>query len=122
MESEHDLLAAAYAAFNRRDIDAVLASMHPDVDWPNGMTGGHVHGHDAVRAYWTYQWTQVNPKVEPVRMQSTGIGKTVVDVRQVVRDLSGNILIDQIVQHEYFIQNGLIVRMDIHGPHAPPPQ
>ena len=121
MESAHDLLAVVYAAFNRRDIDAVFVSMHPDVDWPNGMTGGHVHGHDAVRAYWTYQWTQVNPKVEPVRMQSTGIGKTVVDVRQVVRDLSGNILIDQIVQHEYFIQNGLIVRMDIHGPHAPPP-
>ena len=122
MESEQELLAAAYAAFNRRDIDAVLALMHPDVDWPNGMTGGREHGHDAVRAYWTYQWTQVNPKVEPVSMQSSGMGKTVVDVRQVVRDLSGNILIDQMVRHEYSIQNGLIARMDIHDPHAPSTQ
>ncbi len=122
MESEQELLAAAYAAFNRRDIDAVLALMQPDVDWPNGMTGGREHGHDAVRAYWTYQWTQVNPIVEPVGMQSSGMGKTVVDVRQVVRDLSGNILVDQMVQHEYFIQNGLIARMDIHGPHAPSTQ
>jgi hypothetical protein len=55
-------------------------------------------------------------------MESTGIGKTVVDVRQVVRDLSGNVLIDQIVQHEYSIRNGLIVRMDIRDPHAPPAQ
>jgi hypothetical protein len=112
-EPDRDLLATAYAAFNRRDIDAVLALMRPDVDWPNGMDGGRVHGHDNVRKYWTYQWTQVNPNVEPVRMQEIGVGKTVVDVRQVVRDLSGEILIDQIVQHMYSIENHLIVRMDI---------
>jgi ketosteroid isomerase-like protein len=28
----HDLLRAAYAAFNRRDIDAALAAMHPEVE------------------------------------------------------------------------------------------
>ena len=39
----HDLLKAAYAAFNRRDIDAALAAMHPEVEWANGMEGGTVH-------------------------------------------------------------------------------
>jgi len=29
------LLEGAYEAFNRRDVDAVLAGMAPDVDWPN---------------------------------------------------------------------------------------
>ena len=32
-----DLLRKTHAAFNARDIEAVLAVMQPDVDWPNGM-------------------------------------------------------------------------------------
>ncbi len=43
------LLTKSYAAFNARDIEAVLAVMHVDVDWPNGMEGGRVLGHDEVR-------------------------------------------------------------------------
>jgi hypothetical protein len=35
-------LRATYAAFNARDIDAVLAQMTADVDWPNAWEGGHV--------------------------------------------------------------------------------
>ncbi len=37
------LLERIYAAFNARDIDAVLAVMHPNVEWPNGMEGGSVY-------------------------------------------------------------------------------
>ena len=50
-----DLLKAAYAAFNARDIDAALATMAPDVAWPKAFKGGFAHGHAAVRAYWTEQ-------------------------------------------------------------------
>jgi hypothetical protein len=37
-------LQATYAAFNARDIDAVLAQMTADVDWPNAWEGGRVQG------------------------------------------------------------------------------
>ncbi|MDQ2842107.1 MAG: nuclear transport factor 2 family protein, partial [Acidobacteriota bacterium] len=50
------LLLQLYAAFNARNIDAVLPALHPDVDWPNGWEGGRMRGRDAVRAYWTRQW------------------------------------------------------------------
>jgi hypothetical protein len=40
MPAHEDLLQTLYGAFNARDIDAALAGMHPDVDWPNGMEGG----------------------------------------------------------------------------------
>jgi hypothetical protein len=53
MAGERELLTRAYAAFNARNIDAVLAAMHPDVDWPNGWEGGRVRGHPQVRDYWT---------------------------------------------------------------------
>ena len=116
MPSRHELLANVYDAFNRRDIDAVLALMRPDVDWPNGMEGGRVHGCDEVRAYWTRQWSMIDPRVEPVRMMDDEAGNTVVDVHQAIRDLSGRILKDQIVQHVYSFRDGLIERMDIRNP------
>lgn len=116
MQSRQELLRAVYAAFNRRDMDGALASMRPDVDWPNGMEGGRVHGHDEVRAYWTRQWSILDPHVEPLRMEDDEAGKTVVDVHQTIRDLSGKTFKDQIVQHAYSFRDGLIERMDIRQP------
>ncbi len=40
VQAKRELLTAAYAAFNQRQIEVVLAMMHSDVDWPNGMEGG----------------------------------------------------------------------------------
>ncbi|MFZ0663355.1 MAG: nuclear transport factor 2 family protein [Acidobacteriaceae bacterium] len=122
MPTNRELIAEVYASFNRRDIDAVFARMRPNVDWPNGMEGGRVHGYDEVRAYWTRQWGVLNPHVEPLRIEDDTAGLTVVDVHQVIRDLSGNILVDQIVQHVYSIRDGLIERMDIQTPEAGPAQ
>jgi len=39
-----ELLRRAYEAFNARDLDAALALMHRDVDWPNAIDGGRVRG------------------------------------------------------------------------------
>lgn len=110
---DRELLRYAYAAFNARNIDAALATMHPDVDWPNGMEGGRVVGHEAVRQYWTRQWTLVDPRVEPVGFGSTGDGRVAVDVRQVVRDREGTVLANQRVQHVYRIQDGRVRSMEI---------
>src|SRR5206468_11440082 len=97
--SASKLLQKAYAAFNARDIDGALATMNPDVVWPNGMEGGTVHGHEGVRAYWTRQWGMINPHVGPVSFELDSSGSAVVGVHQVVRDLSGKILLDRLVQH-----------------------
>jgi hypothetical protein len=55
---ETELLRAAYAAFNARDIDAALALMTPEVEWPRAFKGGFVRGPEAIRAYWTEQWSE----------------------------------------------------------------
>ncbi|MBN8822588.1 MULTISPECIES: nuclear transport factor 2 family protein [unclassified Spirosoma] len=107
------VLIAAYAAFNARAIDAALATMHPDIDWPNGWKGGRVIGHDAIRAYWTQQWEELNPHVEPQRCTTDDDGRVTVDVHQVVGDYAGHTLADEQIQHIYEFENGLIKRMDI---------
>jgi ketosteroid isomerase-like protein len=110
---EQDLLRRAYAAFNDRDIDAAIALMHANVEWPNGMEGGYVHGHDGVRGYWTRQLALIDPHVEPRRFSRDDRGRIVVEVHQVVRDLAGAVLKDQTVRHVYAIEGGLIRHMEI---------
>jgi hypothetical protein len=113
--SAQRLLLTAYAAFNARDIDAALTTMHPNVEWPNGMEGGYVHGHDEVRRYWTRQWGLVDPHVEPQRFACDDTGRVVVDVKQVVRNLAGAVLVDTVVYHAYLIEDGLIRTMEIRS-------
>ena len=113
MSNDVELLRRVYELFNRRDIERVLAAMHPDVIWANGMEGGHVHGRDGVRSYWKRQWAILDPHVEPVEISPSGAGQVVVKVHQIVRDLKGNLLVDKVVIHVFQIQNGLIQRFDI---------
>jgi len=107
------LLEQAYAAFNARDIDRALATMKPDVIWPNGMEGGVVRGHAGVRAYWTRQWGMIDPHVDPISFREDESGHIVAAVHQVVHDNSGKLLHDRMVEHVYTIENGLIRSMDI---------
>lgn len=113
MTKDQELLQKVYKAFNTRDLDACLAAMHPEVDWPNGWEGGRVHGHEGVRDYWTRQWAAIDPSVEPVGFDIDDDGRTVVHVHQMVRDLEGNVLMDGLVDHVYRIEDGLVRSMDI---------
>jgi ketosteroid isomerase-like protein len=113
MAGEIELLKRIYARFNARDMEAVLASMREDVAWANGLEGGHVHGRDGVRSYWTRQWTMLDPHVEPVVFSTGPEGELVVSVHQVVHDLEGKLLIDQMVVHIFRFEDGLIKRFDI---------
>ncbi|MGH8100766.1 MAG: nuclear transport factor 2 family protein [Chthoniobacterales bacterium] len=120
MSASRELLAEVYSAFNKRDIPRVLARMHPDVVWPNGMEGGRVHGHKNVRGYWERQWKMIDPHAEPMRIEEDESGQSVVTVHQIVRDLDGNVLMDRVIQHVYSFQDDLILRMEIResGPES----
>lgn len=115
ISAEIELLRKVYEAFNRREIETVLEKMHPDVDWPNGMEGGREHGTDAVRSYWTRQFQVLDPHVEPRRFVTEKDGRIAIDVHQVVRDKTGALLKDQMVQHVYEIRDGLIQSMEIRS-------
>jgi ketosteroid isomerase-like protein len=115
MAGEVELLKRIYARFNAREMESVLAAMHEDVTWANGMEGGHVHGRDGVRSYWTRQWAMVDPHVQPVSFSIGPEQEVVVVVHQVVHDLEGKLLADQIVVHIFRFEDRLIRRFDIRG-------
>ncbi|MBW4659225.1 MAG: nuclear transport factor 2 family protein [Drouetiella hepatica Uher 2000/2452] len=112
---EIKLLRAAYAAFNARDIDAALALMTPNVAWPKAFKGGFVRGSEEVRAYWTEQWSEINPHVEPIAFHLEDAGQVLVEVHQVVRDLTGAVLADEHVSHRFTLEHGLIQAMEVYA-------
>jgi ketosteroid isomerase-like protein len=120
MDDDVKVLERMYERFNARDMDGVLIALTDDVTWANGMDGGHVHGREAVREYWTRQWAMVSPRVEPVGFHRTGDGAIIAEVRQTVRDLDGKPLEgqthglkDKTVGHVFRFREGKVARFDI---------
>ena len=107
------LIAQAYSAFNHRDIESALALMSENISWPKASEGGRVVGKEEIRAYWTRQWQQFDPHVEPLEVIDREGGTTDVKVHQLVKSLDGDVLSDTEVWHVYTIANGLIERMDL---------
>jgi ketosteroid isomerase-like protein len=116
--SDEYILRAAYEAFNARDVEAAIELMHPEVDWPNAWEGGRVVGRRAVADYWRRQFEEISSTVEPERFTQEADGAVTVTVHQVVRDAKTDELqADTHVLHRYWMEDGLVVRMDVlEGP------
>ena len=113
MRNTQTLLAQAYLAFNHRDIDSALALMSENVSWPKASEGGRAVGKEEIRSYWTRQWKEFDPHVEPLEVIDHEGGITEVRVHQLVKNLAGDVFSDSEVWHIYTIINGLIERMDL---------
>ena len=107
-----DLIKKAYAAFNARDIDVALSTMHPDVQWPKAFEGGYVEGHDAIRKYWTRQFKMVSSNVIPLDITNEN-NRVKIKVHQVVHDLNGGLLADEMVTHFFTLRNGKVAEFII---------
>ena len=113
MADTKTILEQAYSAFNERDIDGALALMTQDVSWPKASEGGKVVGKEEIRAYWTRQWGEFDPHVEPLAITEEGGGKVRVRVHQLVKSLQGDVLSDSEVFHVFSVNSGLIAAMDL---------
>jgi hypothetical protein len=96
-------------------MEGVLALLTDDVAWANAMEGTHVHGKDAIRDYWTHQWSLIDPHVEPLKIAKAADDFLVVDVHQVVKNLEGQTLIDEMVKHAFRLDGGRVQRFDIQS-------
>jgi len=102
-----------YDAFNKREIETLLSTMDENVKWANGMEGGFVFGRENVREYWRKQFELINPQLEPLKFKTDAENREVVTLRQIVKDLDGNLLDDKTVEHIFTIENGLIKTFEI---------
>jgi ketosteroid isomerase-like protein len=106
------LLLRAYHAYDAQDLDRLTAFLADDVDWPDDA-GNRLHGKDAVRAYWTEQWTRVRVHDHPVAFQQLDDGRIAVHVSQVARSLDGTLLSTGEFTHVHRIDGDRIARLDV---------
>src|SRR5258706_9427385 len=93
-------------------IEQAYSAFH-DVSWPKASEGGKVVGKEEIRAYWTRQWGEFDPHVEPLAMTEEDGGKPRVRVHQLVESLQGDVLSDSEVFHVFTVNGGLIAAMDL---------
>lgn len=79
-----ELISQAYSAFNQRNIDAALKLMSERVSWPKASEGGRVVGKQEIRAYWTRQWAEFDPRVDVLEVVYGEARKIDVKVHQIV--------------------------------------
>ena len=119
MPDTKTLIEQAYSAFNKRDIDGALALMTQDVSWPKASEGGKIVGKEEIRAYWTRQWGEFDPHVDPLAITEEDGGKVRVRVRQLVKSLQGEVLSDSEVLHIFTVSGGLIAAMEADSTAGP---
>lgn len=116
MTAHEALLTRLYDAFNRQDVEALLAGMHAEVDWPNYLDGGRLHGRDALRGYWTEQFAIIRPEAFPIAFEALDDGRMRVKLQYGARSVeSGGLWANQIITHTYSFDGDLITRMDVAG-------
>jgi ketosteroid isomerase-like protein len=106
------LLTRLYEAFNRKDVDAVVSFLHPDVSWPNLFGEGRLQGPDAMRRMWREQFTAINPEATPVAFTTLPDGRIQVEIAYVVRTLDGKLFTEEMATNIFRFEDGLIISMD----------
>jgi hypothetical protein len=113
MNVNNEFLQNLYDAFNKREIETIIALMRSDVKWANGVEGGFIYGRDAVRQYWTNQFKAIQPELATLKFETDENNRKVVTVHQIIKDLQGNVLADATVHQIFTIENGLVSLCEI---------
>lgn len=116
MDHREETISRLWAALNRRDIDAAVALLHPDVDWQDLMSGGRRHGPDAMRDYWTGVFAMIRPASSTVACRAVGPDRVAARTLHSIYDLKGKLWTEEIVTHVFTFRDGLLSGMDVAEP------
>lgn len=108
-----DLLRNFYAALNERDLTTLLNLLAPDVEWPDQLEGGTLHGVEEVEEYWRQQWKLTNTRLELIHVVMDPNGHAVATVKETSRERNADILSETQVRHQWEFANGLVKRLRI---------
>ena len=114
---ELDVIHRAYQAFRARDVDALLDTLAPDVEWihPDGMTeyglGGTKHGHAGVQEFLAHVPTVLGGMcLEPQEFVQSGDRVVVFGTRQVTSRRGRTETMPFV--HSWTLSEGRAVRME----------
>ena len=110
-----EIVQQIFDAFSKRDINAALAAMHPEIEWvtPPGAPNPSWHGHDGVRsslAEWAGSFDSF--RLEPLEFTDTD-NRVLVDVAMSVRGRGSDVDIQSHQFQVWTLSEGKVVRMEM---------
>jgi len=116
MPARSAVLVEVYAAFNARDLERMGRAFHVEVEWPDLLEGGVLHGRQTVVDYFRRQFALMQPEAEIIDITPVGEDQAIVHVQYAVRDAQGGLWSDTQARLRFTFADGLIRRMAIvHG-------
>lgn len=113
MDARRDLLLRFYEALDAKDVDAVMACLHPDVDFPDQLSGdARLQGERAVRAYYLKAFGLIAAESTPTAFHPRPDDSMEVRIHHHVTSIGGALWHDGPVDYSFSFRDGLISRMD----------
>jgi ketosteroid isomerase-like protein len=112
-EEVRDTIARAFAALNRRDVGALVAACHPEIEWrPLRAGAGPYFGHDGIRQALDDVHVEFDElHNEPRRWTDLG-DRVLVAGRLVAKERATGLRIDNPGAWIIDVRDGLIVRVE----------
>ena len=113
MDPRRALLLRFYKAIDAKDVDAILAMLHPEVDFPDQLNDDRrLRGHAAVRAYYEKAFSIIAGESTPTAFHPRPDGTLEVRVHHHVTSIDGALWHDGPVDYSFGFRDGLIARLD----------
>ncbi len=108
MSAATDLIVRYYDALAHRDLEAVMAVMHPEAAFADFLEGGQVSGRAAVKAFFQYMFDTLAPDFDLLGLAVQPDGRIRADMQVATHDRSGHIWSDTRSYALYAVVDGLI--------------
>ncbi len=112
MDARRRLILRFYKALDAKDVDAVMALVHPDADLPDQLDGARLQGAAAIRAYYQRAFGMIIAESTPVTFQDGPDDSLDVRVHHHVTSLEGGLWADEPSDYRFLFRDGLIARCD----------
>lgn len=106
------LLTRHFDATRRRDLEAVVAQLHPDIAFANILEGGDVAGIEAARGYFQRQFAMAGVDIGLMRVRPQADGWVHADVEITLRRPDGRLWSQNSAVIAYLLRDDLIVGID----------
>ncbi|MDB5471231.1 MAG: ketosteroid isomerase [Caulobacter sp.] len=115
MDARRSLLLRFYKGLDTKNVEGMMATLHPDIDIPDQIDGGRRTGMAAVRDYYLGAFALIDGENTPSAFHARPDGTMEVRVHHHVTSLDGALWHDGPVDYSFGFRDGLIVRMDRIG-------
>ena len=113
MTADETLIVRLHDALDRRDLDAVVALMHPDARFRNYLDEGEIVGAAAARDFYQRLFETVAPDIDVLAMTPLPGGRLRAELQVSVHDRSGHLWSDSRVTATYTVVDGLIQAVEL---------